>query len=193
VPEDESLFGSRGKSKISDATCDVPKPASSTKETWLPVAAVPTRTATRLPAPNWLKLGNMTRLAVIELTPVAPVIVTDVEVATLVVVIENVVLVAPDGIVTDDGTTADPLFELSVIVVPAGGAAVDIDTVPVLDRPPITDPGDTDIVATVFIATYLASKFAKYRGPHPESVSHPVVAVEVALFGKVPFVPDVMS
>ena len=53
----------------------------------------------------------------------------------------NDAVVAPAATVTDPGTVALELLELSVIFVPPVGAAAKSVTVPVADVPPWTDVG----------------------------------------------------
>jgi hypothetical protein len=56
----------------------------------------------------------------------------------------NVPVVEPAETVTETGTTALELLELSLIEIPPVGAAPDNVTVPVEDVPPITEVGDTE-------------------------------------------------
>jgi len=73
-----------------------------------------------------------------------PEIVTDVLLATGVVPIRNVAVVAPDATVTLVGTVAtEPLLELSVTVAPVAGAGPLRVRVPVEEVPPRTDVGFT--------------------------------------------------
>ena len=65
-------------------------------------------------------------------------------VATDEVVIAKLVELAPAGIVTDAGTEALALFELSDTDKPPGPAAPLRETVPVADEPPATEVGETE-------------------------------------------------
>ena len=80
--------------------------------------------------------------AVVRVFPCTPVRVTEVETATPLVVIVNVVLVLPAGIVTLDGSFAAAVLLLcSVTVAPPVGAAPFNVTVPVALLPPTTELG----------------------------------------------------
>ena len=71
-----------------------------------------------------------------------PEIVTDVLLATGVVPIRNVAVVAPDATVTLVGTVAtEPLLELSITVAPMAGAGPFRVKIPVEEAPPRTDVG----------------------------------------------------
>ena len=63
-------------------------------------------------------------------------------VATGTVVTVNVAVVAPDAMVTLAGSEALVELEVSVIVIPADGAGLEIVTVPVEDAPPFSPVGD---------------------------------------------------
>jgi len=78
-----------------------------------------------------------------------PVIVTGVLTATLLVVIEKVVWVAPAGMVTVPGTTAFALFDVNVTAAPPAGAAAGMTTVPVTVVPPSAGSGLKLIVSSV--------------------------------------------
>lgn len=76
--------------------------------------------------------------------------------ATAVVVTVNVAVVAPLGTVTDVGTVATMLLELSVTVVPVDPAGPLNVTVPVDEFPPTTAVGDkltefNDTTVTVIV------------------------------------------
>lgn len=73
--------------------------------------------------------------------PSVAVIVLAVFAATAVVVTVNVAVVAPAATVTEAGTVAAALLDVSVTTRPPAGAADDKVTVPVLDAPPATDVG----------------------------------------------------
>ena len=68
---------------------------------------------------------------------------TSVLTATGVVVTGKVALVAPAATVTDDGTVAIAVEELSDTTFPLEGALLDKKTVPVELNPPATDVGET--------------------------------------------------
>lgn len=70
-----------------------------------------------------------------------PIIAAIVFEVTVFVLTVKVTEVFPAGILTDAGTTADPLLEDSEICSPPAGAAELMDTVPVLVLPPLTDAG----------------------------------------------------
>jgi hypothetical protein len=130
-----------------------------------------------------------------ELAPTDAVIVTVVDCETPVVVILNWPVVEPAAIVTVAGTVVDGSEEVTPRLTPPEGAGAARETVPVTvdELPPSIVVGLTE---TLFIETTLSSRAtnpAKMIGPQPLSVSHPFVAIDVAPFGSVPFVPEVMS
>jgi hypothetical protein len=85
------------------------------------------------------------------------VIVADVDEATAVVLIVNVVDVAPAATVTLDGRVALVLLDARPMTMPPVGAAEPKVTVPVEDVPPTTEVGDTDTpVKTVGVIVRLA-------------------------------------
>ena len=80
--------------------------------------------------------------AIVRVFPYSPVRVTEVEAATPLVLIVNVVLVLPAGIVTlDDSCAAAVLLLCNVTVAPPVGAAPFNVTVPVAMLPPTTELG----------------------------------------------------
>lgn len=104
----------------------------------------------------------------------------------------TVAVVAPAATVTDAGTVATAVLELErVTTAPPVGAATSKVIVPVLAIPPETDVGDRLTEDTPF--SICASQPVIMIGPHPESVSHPVPALDTTPFGSVPFVPEVTS
>jgi hypothetical protein len=120
------------------------------------------------------------------------VIVEDVAAVTAVVETVNVAEVAPAAILTEAGTVAADVFELvRVTTAPPDGAADESVTVPVLDKPPTTEVGESVRDESPF--SICACQPLKMIGPQPESVSQPGPALETTPFGRFPFVPEVMS
>ena len=72
-----------------------------------------------------------------------PVMVTDVDAETPVVVIVKVAVVEPAATVTDAGTVAFELLDVKATTVPPVPAAEFSVTVPVDEVPPVTELGDT--------------------------------------------------
>lgn len=103
-----------------------------------------------------LRVGAvMARLAVAEVDPRVAVIVADVAAETAAVVTVNVAVVAPAATVTEVGTVALALLDLSDTTVPPVGATADSVTVPVLVAPPATEVGFT-VTEESFDATVTA-------------------------------------
>jgi len=123
----------------------------------VPVAVAPLTTdvGLRLKADTPATLTESTAVRVPLKEPVR---VTDVEFATVFVVIGNVAVVAPAGIVTLAGTdaTAGSLLDRAIVAPPVGAAIVSV-TVPVEELPPWTAVGFTDSepsdAATVVLKT----------------------------------------
>ena len=89
------------------------------------------------------------RVAVCGFEPVDAVIVAVVFEATARVAIVNAVEVVPAGTTTAAGTTALVLDELMLTAVPFAGAGPVRVTVPVVEDPPATEAGDTEMLASV--------------------------------------------
>jgi len=80
------------------------------------------------------------------LVPIVPVMNTVTLAVTGVVLTVNVAVVVPAGTVTDPGTVTLALLDASVTTSPLGPAGASKVTVPVVELPPITAPGDRVIV-----------------------------------------------
>ena len=124
-----------------------PVPAGPLRVT-VPVELLPPETVVGVSETLESAAGVTVRVAVCDVPARVPVIVTEVLVATPVVVIVNVVVVEPEGTVTDAGTVALVLLEVRVTVVlaPAGPLRV---TVPVDGVPPVTEVGETVTLESV--------------------------------------------
>ena len=85
----------------------------------------------------------MFRLAVLVVGPKVAEILAVVVAVTVVVVMENVAVVFPDGMVTDAGVVAELLPLEMEMTSPPVGAAVPMVTVPVAVLPPLTEAGLT--------------------------------------------------
>ena len=127
------------------------------------------------------------------LDPMLAVIVAVFELETELVVMVNVVEVAPGGTSTVVGTCALGSLLAKATVVPEVPEVAETVTVPVLVALPTTDVGASVKEETKTLPVSFATKPEKMIGPHPESVSQPTVATDVAPLGNFPFVPDVTS
>jgi len=124
-------------------TTDPPGPAAPVSVT-VPVELAPPRTEVGLSDKLVIAAGVIVRVA-LWLAPFSvPLIAAGVELDTADVEIVKVVVVLPAGTVTEAGTVADVLAELSATVVPPETAALLSVTVPVEVLPPRTDVGLTD-------------------------------------------------
>jgi len=81
--------------------------------------------------------------------PTVPVIVTGVATFTPAVEMANVAELEPAGTVTEAGSVAAELLDVSLTTTPDEAAAPVRVTVPVLPLPPITEVGLTETLATV--------------------------------------------
>ena len=125
--------------------------------------------------------------------PCEAVIVAVVEADTGEVPIANCVVVVPVGIVTDAGNVTPEVAELNVTLNPPEGAGTLREIVPVEERPPTTDAGDTDRPVTSGIPKTRLTNPEQMIAPQPEAVSQPGPAFEGFPFGKVPLVPETTS
>jgi len=138
-------------------------------------------------------IGLIVRVAVTDVAPAVAVIVGADPVVEANVIIVNVAVLDPAATVTVAGTVALELLEVSVRTVPPAGAALEIVTVAVDELPAMTVVGDNDkAVGSMRFRTLLTIP-ERMGAPHPDAVSHPGPAVEVWLFGKRPFVPEITS
>ena len=115
----------------------------------VPLRAVPPRIDAGFKLRDASIAGVTVRCVLLLLEPRDPVIVATVVPDTPIVVTANDAVFEPVGTVTEDGTIALALLEVSVTIVPPDGAKPLTVTVPEDDVPPTTEDGDTKTDVTV--------------------------------------------
>jgi hypothetical protein len=130
--------------------------------------------------------GFTVSVAVLVTPPYAAEIVTLVAAATLVVVMLKCAEVAPAGIVTLAGTTADALELVNVTVAPFAGAGSVRYTVPIAAAPEATEAG---YIPTALTTTGFTVKVSEATDPDDVAVTITFTAVVTAVVAAVKVAP----